>query len=499
MIQSDGKTRGTASDSKYSRGLVAVSGVRIWDIEVRGTVEETHLRALVASYYEKRFREWLDKSWNRDAVIPAWTRGASPGRSPAAHSLLPGDAPTPPPPGMADAMEEWRKGEYGEFLARTDSLRDLPSRTAVFIGALRDMALGRNARAKEALDRLLEEEPDCSGALLHRGIIRLHLRDLEGAAADLEGARSGAASMPSLYLALATLALQEGDLERAHAHLGDAKVAGAWTPSLERLARWVQRSREGPQWPRKYEERNRNTVVASDHSLELCREVARLLERSYLAYTGVFPKTARPKAPLRVWVFSNRDAYLRYAADLGRDLEKTAGAYIASVGEMVLFVPDIARADFRATVKHEAFHAFLDCLVEDAPTWFDEGFAQWFESVEVTGGAVAPAEVRPIGRVALWALAAAAPATLKALLLMDHATFMQSADLHYEESRALVQYLFECKDPPGKHILMEYLGSLRAGITKEEAFQKHFEPRLTALQSGLAAWIHSRLGERTDK
>jgi tetratricopeptide (TPR) repeat protein len=495
-VQVDGKTRVAASDGKYVRGVVGVSAARVHSLVVRGTVEETHFRSLVGAHYEREYREWIEDDWDRDEVIPAWARRGPAPAGKAAPPLLPGDAPAPLPEALAGAMEAWRRGSVPEFLALAGTLEGLPPRTAAYLAALRDLAFGRAAAARAGFDGLLEQEPGFHGALLHRGILRLRLRDLEGAAADLEASKAGAAAMPSLYQSLADLAMLDGDIERAHAVLGDAKVAGALTPRLEKMAAWVQRCREGPLWPKRYESRNKATVVRSDHSVELCREVADLVDRSYASYVSQFPKTDRPRAPLRVWVFSNREGYVRYAADLGRDLEKSAGAFIPGVGEMVLFVPDLARADFKGTVKHEAFHSFLHGLVDDAPTWFDEGYAQWFEIAQFKDGALLPGEPAASTLETLRDRDSSTLPRLRELLLMDHATFMKDAKVHYAQSAALVHYLVECKEPPGKRLLLEYLASLRGGMTSEEAFRKHLEPRLAGIESGFYSWLSAKSGGR---
>ena len=490
------EVRVSAKDVKYLRGIVGVVGQRVWEVEVKGTVEETHLRALVAAHLDKGFRAWLKESWNRETEIPSWARSVAPAATAVAKPLLPSDAPDPLPPGLADALERWRQGGAEAAVGLAESFPALPPRTSAYLEALGEIAFRRYGSAEAALDAILKSEPDCAAALLHRGIIRLHLRDLEGATADLALVKAAAASMPSLHLALTQLAIHEGDLDRAHGHIGDAKVSGAWSSTLELFAGWVQRSRQGPQWPRKFESRNRNTVVTTDHSVELCREVASLVERSWGLYTTEFTGTLKPRAPLRIWVFSNREGYLRYAAELGRNLEKTAGAFIPHVGEMVLFVPDLARADFRETVKHEAFHAFLDGVVEGAPTWFDEGFAQWFESVEVKDGRLIPdRKLASAAEILRDRLSSGSLTPLKKLLCMDHAEFMKKSDIHYPESWALVQFLQESQSPPGRTLLFDYLRSLRKGMARDEVFAKHFEPLLPALEAKFFDWLSGRLRE----
>jgi hypothetical protein len=491
-ITSDGKIRATASDSRYSKGLVAVSAAKVWDLEIRGTVEEVYYRARLGSFHERRFRKWMQDSWKPQDLIPDWAREGGTAAPTDVAAELPSDSPIPTSPAVTEALQDLRAGNLRAFLDEVDRLKDVPGRTGVYLQALGHVAAGRNKAALDLLGRVLEDEPSFAPAKLYRGVVRLRLRDLVGAGTDLLAARDSTRSSPDLYLALASRAVQEGDIDGAWQILGDAKAAGAWNPSVEKMYRVVQTCRTGPPWPKKFETRNRGVLVQSDHSLEMARQVAHALDQCFAVYAQEFHGTSRPAFPLRVLVFSHRDGFLAHAADLGQDLANASGAYFPALGELVLFVPDLAREEFRRTIRHEAFHAFLDGVVEGVPDWFNEGYAQWFESAREREGKFVPGADNDAAFRILRAAGTVRAPKLAALLRLDHEAFRAAADVDYAESWAFVQFLQELDSPSGRGLLLNYLDSLRAGLAPSEAHARHWEPVLGKLETRFSAWLAAR-------
>jgi hypothetical protein len=480
-----GGTSASASDSRHKAGYLGIRAESASALRITGFVEAVQFRSLLGAWHEKGFRRWVEGSWDRDAALPAWLlRGPAPAAA-GAGPRFPSDEPDPPCPEAVAALDMWRKRRIPEFQVLAVRAKGASPGTRRYLDGLALLAKGRRAEAAACLDALLAREPGFSPALVYRGLARLGTRDLEGARRDLEAAREGAGGIDDLWIGLATLALLEGDLDRAVAAVRDGRAAGVGGDAFEVLEARVQRSRRGPPWARRFERTGRAGVVCSDHSVELCGEVAKSLDFSIALYAGLFPGSARPRGPVRTFVFSSREGFLNYAGDVGRKLDAAAGAYVPAVRELVLFVPEIERQVLWDTVRHEGFHAFLHDLVEEPPPWFDEGWAQCMERGKVEYGAFRMVPLEPGAVAAL----RGRRIVLESFLRLDHAAFMADPAVHYPAAQAFVTWLHSGEKGRRRPLLAGYFEDLRAGRSPDQAFEARFRPLLGEIEEAFNAWV----------
>jgi hypothetical protein len=397
---------------------------------------------------------------------------------------LPADQTKEAPPGVALALGLWWDGDRRGFVDAVKKAERPSPGTRLYLEGLTSLATGRLAEAVRSFDRLLELDPAFAPARLYRGMALLGSRDLERARRDLEGAKEGTKAFAELWISLAQLAVLDGDLERARAILQEGRAAGVGGAEFEEMDGWILRSRRGPPWTKRFDAQGKTGSVASDHSILLCNDVCRTLDIAVASCTALFPKTTRPSAPIRVYVFSSREGFLNYAGDLGRKLDSAAGAYLPRVRELVLFVPPVSREDLWGTVRHEGFHAFLHDLVAEPPPWFDEGWAQCMEHGKVEFGTI---RMTPLGQEDRDAVAH----TVKTeeFLLMDHEQFMKNAKINYPLCRALVTFLFTSEKPRYRERLFAFFESLRAGLSAKEAYEKDFKPVIGELHAAFNVWL----------
>lgn len=494
---SEGKRweKNEVSDPKYRSGIVAVKGYSIEGLSVEGALEEVTYKGLVGSFYAKGFKEWCAGTYRREEVLPAWVLrpATKPEAGPAAPVgpapvLLPADAGSPPDPWAVKALEAWRAGDRKTFYETLPRISDPSPGLGLYLRGLSFFGLGAIAQAEKEFSELVRKHPSFLPGWLYRGIARFHRRDLEGAKGDLEGAWDGVGSLPDFYLLRASMAIREDDFPKAREAIAEARRAGVAHPDLDGMATWVQRTIRGPAWVKRYEQKGPEAVIASDHSQQICFDTGVLIRATLWACNERFPGKRPPAPPIRVHVFSGREGFLEYAADIGHDLDSAAGAYIPKTREMVLFVPEVQRESLWRTIKHETFHAFLHTILENAPVWLNEGYAQWFENGKAKG------ETLLFGGVeadAIRVLREAGPrgiAPLQDLLLMETAKFRRKATLHYAESLALVHYL-NGRGSPWRANLDDYLGSLREGLSQEEAYEKHWAPVLPEVEAGFRSFL----------
>jgi len=307
---------------------------------------------------------------------------------------------------------------------------------------------------------------------MFRGIARYHLRRTAEARADLDWVLSRRPRASDAVVYSAVMAMYEQDFDRAEALLSKADEAGVVGEDVEEIRDWVNRAKRGPNLAQRFEQSTAHFVVVSDHSQKVCADAAALLESmqpQYAAALKPVPGTA-PKA--RVYVFSGPEGYFDYAADLNVEADSSAGVYLPMLRELVIWIP-VDMTDFADTVRHEGFHQYLHRLVDRAPTWFNEGYA------EVMGGG-GPEGIRDKERDGEW-VEKFVP--VRDLVAMSHPQFMEVAGVTYTQSRYLIDFLRRTKHDKLKNVLRDYFAALAEGLSQADANRRVLEPVMDLLES----------------
>jgi tetratricopeptide (TPR) repeat protein len=470
------------SDKTYRGGYLAFVG-RVNGLRIVGCLDKAFYHQLVGSREDAAFREWQDKSYDRDKVIPRWAREGAPESE--GHSLaeLPSDATKGFEEDVGGHIERALEGEEESVRALEKLAKSqFGERTRTYLEAIAAFCNGEREEARKKLSAVLEKEPGFGPALALRGILLMGLRRIDEARADLEAARKASPKLHWAYLGQVYIAIYEGDLDAAAKVIADANEAGAVSPEVVRMGKMVHRARRGPLWSTRFEYSSKNFEIASDHSKDLCKDTAHLLEVALTAYSRHFLKVQMPKRKARVLVFGSRQSYLGYALDLRRDLRFTAGAYDPNMRELVLFLP-VVRTGFNGTVRHEGFHRFLHVFLDDCPLWFNEGCAEFYGSSEEIFGGIKPGAVDREAVKLLKAKVRELP-RLSELFTMGRREFMENAHLHYPQSWAVVHYLMTTKERDLNSVLMDYFESLRAGRSGLEAYEEHLKPKVRKIEAG---------------
>ncbi len=111
-------------------------------------------------------------------------------------------------------------------------------------------------------------------------------------------------------------------------------------------------------------------------------------------------------------IFRNREDYLNASPE---NEENTAAHWSPSRREIVAYLPSQGEEELLKTMRHEAFHQYLSyaTAMAEAPPWFNEGYAQYFEDVESSDWEM------PITKDKIKAAAALIPS----LLIMNYKDF----------------------------------------------------------------------------
>jgi hypothetical protein len=212
------------------------------------------------------------------------------------------------------------------------------------------------------------------------------------------------------------------------------------------------------------------------------RELARISDCAYKAYSKLFKVGKDEERVTRVFLFDGKDEFARFSEKLGvGSMEHALGYFLPTFKVLVFYraAPrgdELFTADLQDTFFHEAFHQFLDLYVADAPTWFNEGLAEYFGISELTReglryGLVPPGPLTRYTNLRDIVTQRQLP-DLKSLLALDHPAFMVDAGRNYAVSWGLCHLLGSTKE--GRKRLRDYWKGLRAGVAPGDLAEKVF-------------------------
>lgn len=458
-------------------------------IAVEGKLERTWLDQTLAEHEHRAFEAWKTEEYDPNTALPSWLVDAEIEHVEHVVVVPPG-VPTRHRSEVRRYLQALASGDSEVQFARASVLA-AADRDGGFLQALLALEDGRSAEAERRLLDYLETElaSDYPEAHLWLARIQARSRRLDEARTTLASVADELADDPSFHELAALLHLIEGDLETAREGLLTAREAGVWTEDLEVLAQGLEAAAGGPQWKRRYRRQSSNFEVLSDHSRDICGDVAQILQDATRRMVRTFRALPHDRFPTRVYVFSNRQGYVDFAEELLVDLSFSAGAYIPKRHIMVVWLPE-DRSTFEATVRHECFHLFAHHFAETLPHWLNEGWAEYYGN---------EAEERTV-RVHDTDLAGLAEAVeryragfdpVEELLRMRGGEFMEEPGRRYVQSWALVTWLAETEDEALKGLLDDYFEALVGGRSQDQAFDEVFAPVAEQLESGFRAFLNS--------
>ena len=467
-------------------GFIRIEGGRGASMQLEGRIEKEHHRTLLRAHESTAFRSWAG-GWDRTKELPEWVLKDDPIATDRPPMSFPGVTGDRLRGRLQAAVEEVHAGDPEAIRAAIPAIESawaIPPATRHYLLALDAFARGERLAMTLHTAALHAAAPDFGPGLALKGWTLLGARQIDGARAALASAQESAPHSPLTVMLASRLAVFDRDYERAHAVLAEARRRGIHYAGLDETTELIRRTLRGPNWPTKNVVEMGSIRIESDHSEKKCREVGAELERAFGYFRAHFPAAPEPsrKKPT-VRVFSSHADYVAYSESFGRDLMHSAGAYIPSTRELVIWV-SIGNEDFRNTVRHEGFHWYLHEIVDDAPIWFDEGYAQWFAAVETQ---FARHKVGVIDARAVHRLDAAGDrlTPLAELLTMTQPAFMANASVHYAQAWALVHMLRK-RDPER---LARYFAEILTGASAAAAYEKIFAETIDSLQAEYRRYV----------
>ena len=375
-----------------------------------------------------------------------------------------------------------------------------------------------HAAANQALEALLDRAPWLAPVSYHLGRLAEEGGELEEARARYDEAIDALPDFPEALTARAGLACQAGrwddsrrDLDRAlqlqpdsprgrlllariHLHgrdpgsaLREASLATELAPADPDIGVRAHMTRNlalGPAWARTSTCRTAHYRVRTDLPETRAREFAARLEAMRSVYARLVPLPGASDEPAEVLVFESAEGYHAFLdLSLGDRQEDTAGVFLPWFGYLLLYDdPDADRT--LEVLHHEGFHQYLQSVLPGAPTWLDEGMAEYSAGTRIEGGRVVRTGLPLAGRLRNLRGALALgwePIPWRELMTETRTEFYGDlAALRYAQAWSLVHFLES--SPAGRARLARYLEPLHAGDALDEALEAAFGDELEILE-----------------
>jgi len=384
---------------------------------------------------------------------------------------------------------EKREVTYREIFEVMAKLVDLAEQEPGFAGTYYVLArlcsrIGIDDRAAEALSKAIEVEPRFYEALVERARLSIERREIAAARKDIEAALALKADFEPAISARGYVQIAERKFVEAQ---DDLEVALALDPADRTALHLLKDARHlvaGP-WPKgcgKTEAvgETEHYRVRTDMGAKKAKEFAARLEKARLVYEEAIPPPAGAPAHAEVVVFDTEEAYHTYAELTGDDaVESTLGYYHPLYDQLFLFegATDVTGLETAHVLFHEGFHQYLDPIVPFAPTWMNEGLAEYYAGkafVKDTGQKKDPFLMARLQNLQS-ALGQGFKCDFVTIMDMSQAEFYSDlAPVLYAQGWAMCHWLLEVAPKGEQDGFHAYVAALQRGRTREEARQEAF-------------------------
>lgn len=237
--------------------------------------------------------------------------------------------------------------------------------------------------------------------------------------------------------------------------------------------------------------RTNNLFVIGNADADKLRQVAVWLEFFHSAFGRLVSRNViDASVPTTVIVFRDEAAFMPFKPLYQGRPANLAGFF--QPGEDVNYIAmslDPGERDPFSIAFHEYVHLHLKDNIPNVPLWLNEGLAEFYGSLEFSGGeAILGA---PLGYIRLLRSVELLP--LKTLLSIDtrspHYNEQDKTGIFYGQSWALVHYLMLSGGPTRQNQFKRFLSLIGRGDDAAKAMEDSFGMSLEAIESELQSYI----------
>lgn len=499
-VASNGKKQLDGRAQQPVQGYFGVGRLDFDRLQIDGRVDLDWLRLELDRRLQ---RDWVDfrKYFDADKYLPAGLRRAD---------LVDDSEPRPGWerawwPGDRDLREAELFLELSVLLASGDSAQARARLAAVDVSEVDEefraylagwVALqeGREDDALVAWDSILAGGFALGPAASQRAKLlagSLRFDDAQRAFGALhESARESESDRAWALAERAAHALRFGRTEAAGAYIGRAAAEGRYGARIDAVARTLVLSRRGPDWELVHEAESEHFHVVSNLDRRSCVEAAERLEVGLERFSKALVPVELPQGRrFRVYLFAGRSGYEEYLAEVaGVRIENTAGVYSRPLRQLLIWRTSDQEATL-ATVRHEGFHQYMHLITDQAPTWLNEGLAEYWELADFTKSASRMIPDRPD----YWQVTARSSLSFDQFTRLNHGAFYALQQLSYPQAWASVYYLLH-SGREQRAIFDRLIAELAAGASAAQAHDAAFAGvDMQAFDVGFRRFIRERV------
>lgn len=456
-----------------------LGGRRISFVKFSGKTYGQWIDALVDAAVAED-REKFDRQYDPRKVLPAWLYDVADkavrdeaAEKKAIENVQHGFA--------ADVVKQWgestKAGKWTEALALVDTTDDQKVKplTRAWAKASVLFRLERLEEARAAASLVAAQEPKHFEMRMLEAMLGLRIDRTDAGVETARGfVRDFPASLEARRILVAMLIHRGRHADALHeAERGFA--AGVDRAEMEKLVKQCRRAVAGPTWRATTQVATDHYAMASDLDRATLAQLGKVLEETHAFLAQAIGPIATDNPPMRVFVFSGKQAYFDYCEDLvGDSMNRTQGMFSPELSQL-LFWNAVDRAEFVQTARHEAVHQYLHALVAEVPVWLHEGLAQYFETIRKEKGKWVAGGVLTDARDLLRELPDKQWPKLDQFIALERDGFYgQNAQLTYAISWMVIHTLAQ-GTPEDRALFDGLLGRLARGVDGAVAVRETFE------------------------
>jgi hypothetical protein len=466
-----------------------LSGTLPDEIILEGRGETSWLLGLLDEAREEK-RKSFEKTFDLKRELPEWLTAERPPAPVVAKKVdhgFPDELTEEQKKTAAQARGFHDRGQLARGIQFLQGLqpKDLPEATRSFLLAILFEEADRLGDADSMLAKVTSIAPKYWPADAVRARILARTGRAPQAAEIYKSLLKAAPDDCDIAIDAARATLMAGRASEAKAIVDRALARKLRSDELDALNTVLVKALNGPPWAVKFEVKSQNFVVASDIDRKTCEDAAKILEDGYVAYTAWLDRVPNSGTePFRVYLFSGEAGYSAWVNDLMGEVPlHTAGLYSELLKVLLIWnLP--SRDEMLRTVRHEGFHQYLDRLIADAPTWLNEGLAEYFEVARLEGGSW-----RSENPGHLKTLSENSPGPLSTFLFESPHDFYGRAEVHYAQAWAFVTFLRH-SSPANKQLFEKLWAALRENTGADRALAKTFDVgEIARLEREFSTWL----------
>jgi len=293
---------------------------------------------------------------------------------------------------------------------------------------------------------------------------------------------------------LIRLYIQIHEFQKAKEALGRVEKLQGGSPELGMLVHIVNVALE-PSFPGQvFKTQFGRYDVETNVSAEYANKMARFMDSIYRAYSKYFPYKKNETLRFSLKLFASEGEFFSYhkrqtGADARGPEGKILAYYMPLSKELVGWNQE---GQIESTLQHEGTHQYIDYFIANCPTWFNEGYASFFETSTADEVRFNP------GRHgnARYLMDSGQLPKLKDVFLMSSETFRSRGAWHYATSWSVIYYFIKSGR---KAMLDRYFEALMEGKDQEQAYDVVFGPGKANVEELDAKWRRAIFSENYDE